>query len=140
MDRLCRGISTCCWETAHLLHRGEEPPTPHPCSPSSPFSLVNCSCCLFWDEAGRQGDWRRGKGEQKLSSTQTSKPGFHGGVAVGSSTPHISLRSPQCGHVPFGEGSWIILNQPLYTKPLLTNFPSKRHVTQYRPEFISGTF
>lgn len=90
-------------ETAHLLHRGEGPPNTPPCrSPSSPFSLVSCSCYLFWDEAGGQGDWRRGKGEQKLSSTQASKPGFHGGVEVGSSTPHIPILSPQCGYVPFG--------------------------------------
>lgn len=52
-------------ETAHLLHRGEGPPNTPPCrSSSSPFSLVGCSCYLFWDEAGGQGGRENGEEER----------------------------------------------------------------------------
>lgn len=79
---------------AHTLH----PALLHPLPPHL-GTVVAAGSGVRWRG---QGDWRRGKREQKLSSTQTSKPGFHRDVVVGSSTTHISILSPQCSHVPLG--------------------------------------
>lgn len=91
---------------AHHLCRGEEPhmhthSTPALLHPLPPHLGTVVAAGSGVRQRG-QGDWRRGKREQKLSSTQTSKPGFHRDVAVGSSTMHISILSPQCSHVPLG--------------------------------------
>lgn len=78
--------------------------------------------------------WWKGK---HISQHNSIKVSF---LIVQNIPPGISFSNRPHLYVLCREGSWIILNQSLYTKHLLTNFPSKRRVTQYRPEFIYGTF